>query len=292
MKVFKFIGTAIILVILCAAIVLTLTAGALRFMALNPAYIKAFMPQKTYCAEMRENLADDLDHVALLYGLDEGTFSAVVTDDAIRDYTNMLIDALYAPDAKAPLELPAFPADGFRSYLRANTAFPAEGVDDCAEDAAQAVTEDLSAINTPLLVEPFLRLRNHTFSRASLVLFIAGALLVIVMLIFLGMLYMGKSKRAGAVLRWGGCFMGVTVVFVPVMQFLLFGYVGRLNISVSAFRTILTGYLNTILQGWFFILLALEILTFLLLLIAAFRAGRRKKKQIVACGMGFFENNA
>ena len=279
MKFFRFIGTAIVLIVLCAAIALTLTAGALRFIALNPDYVKMLLPTKNYCEEMRQNLSDDLDHVALLYGLPEGAFSEVVTDESIISYTNTLIDALYAPDAKAPLDLPAYPADGFRSYLRANTSFSPEGIDDCAEDAAQAVTEDLSAINTSLLIEPFLKLRDHTFSRSSLVLFVAGILLTIVMLIFLKMLYMGKARRTGAVLRWGGCFMGTTLVFVPVMQFILFGYVERLNITASAFRTILTGYLNTILYGWFVVLAVLELLTFLLLLIAIVRAGRKKKKQ-------------
>ena len=279
MKFFRFIGTAIVLIVLCAAIALTLTAGALRFIALNPDYVKMLLPMKNYCEEMRQNLSDDLDHVALLYGLPEGAFSEVVTDESIKAYTNTLIDALYAPDAKAPLDLPAYPADGFRSYLRANTSFSPEGIDDCAEDAAQAVTEDLSAINTSLLIEPFLKLRDHTFSRSSLVLFVAGILLTIVMLIFLKMLYMGKAKRTGAVLRWGGCFMGTTLVFVPVMQFILFGYVERLNITASAFRTILTGYFNAILYGWFIALAALELLTFLLLLVAIVRANRKKKKQ-------------
>ena len=278
MKLFKFLGTAIVLAILCAAIVLTLTAGALRFLILNPAYFKTFLPTKSYCAEMREQLSDDLDHVALLYGLKEGTFSTVVTEESIKNYTNLLIDALYAPDAKAPLNLPAYPADGFKSCLRADTSFPPEGIDDCAEDCAQAVTEDLSAINTKIVIEPFLKLKNHTFSRASLVLFVAGILLTIVMLIFLTMLYYGKAKRTGAVLRNGGCFMGVTLVFVPVMQFLLFGYVERLNITASAFRTMLTGYLHTLLYGWFLVLLALELLTFLLLLIAIARAAHSRKK--------------
>lgn len=277
MKFFRFIGTAIVLIVLCAAIALTLVSGALRFIALNPDYVKAVLPTKNYCEEMRKNLSDDLDHVALLYGLPDGAFSEVVTDDSIISYTDTLIDALYAEDAKSPLDLPAYPADGFRAYLKANTAFSAEGVNDCAEDAAQAVTEDLGAINTPLLIEPVLTLRNHTFSRSSLVLFVAGILLTVVMLIFLKMLYMGKAKRTGAVLRWGGCFMGTTLVFVPVMQFILFGYVERLNITASAFRTILTGYLNAILYGWFIVLAALELLMFLLLLIAIVRASHGKK---------------
>ena len=278
MRFFKAIGTLILLALLCASIVLTLAAGALRFVALNPAYIKAFLPTNLYCEEMRARLSDDLDHVALLYGLEEGAFSDVVTDEAIRTYTNTLIDALYAEDAKSPLDLPAFPADGFRTCLRTNTSFSEQGIKDCAEDCAQAVTEDLSAINTPLIIGPFLTLRNHTFSRSSLVLFVAGLLLVILMLVFLRMLYYdAKSKRTGAVVRRGGCFMGVTIVFVPVMQFILFGYVGRLNISPSAFRTMLTGFLNVVLYGWFLALLALELITFLLLLVAIARAAHQKK---------------
>ncbi|MBR6039797.1 MAG: hypothetical protein IKP38_04890, partial [Clostridia bacterium] len=54
-------------------------------------------------------------------------------------------------------------------------------------------------------------------------------------------------------------------------------YVERLNITASAFRTILTGYLNAILYGWFIVLAALELLMFLLLLIAIVRASHGKK---------------
>ena len=278
MKVLKAIGTALILLVLCAAIVLTLVSGAAKFLATNPSYLKTFLPTKSYCAEMRERLSDDLDHIALLYGLEEGSLSEVVTDDAIRSYTNAMIDALFAENATAPLELPSFPKDGFADYIRARTAYSEQGVADFAEDCAQAVTEDLSAINTALVIEPFLRFRENTFTRSALILFFAGILLVILMCVFLKLMYMGRSKRTGAVVLWGGCFMGITLVFVPVMQFLLFDYVGRLNISVSAFRTILTGFLNTILYGWFFVLLALELLAVLLLIVAIARASRRKKR--------------
>lgn len=278
MKALKAIGTALILLVLCAAIVLTLVSGAAKFLATNPSYLKTFLPTKSYCAEMRERLSDDLDHIALLYGLEEGSLSEVVTDDAIRSYTNAMIDALFAENATAPLELPSFPKEGFADYIRARTAYSEQGVADFAEDCAQAVTEDLSAINTALVIEPFLRFRENTFTRSALILFFAGILLVILMCIFLKLMYMGRSKRTGAVVLWGGCFMGITLVFVPVMQFLLFDYVGRLNISVSAFRTILTGFLNTILYGWFFVLLALELLTVLLLIVAIARASRRKKR--------------
>jgi hypothetical protein len=277
MKFFKVIGTAILLALLIASIVLTLAAGALRFIVLNPAYIKAFMPTKTYCAEMRERLSEDLEHVALLYGVDGDALKDVVTDDAIRTYTDRVIDALFAENATVPLALPAYPADEFVRFARAHTAFGEEGVRDFSEDCAQAVTEGLSAINTDLIVKPFLELRNNTFSKSALILFVAGLLLSLILLIFLRMMYTGKSRRAGSVVIWGGIFMGITVVFVPVMQFLLFGYVERLNLTVSAFRTALTGYLNTVLYGCFLALLGLELLSFLLLLIAIARAAHGKK---------------
>lgn len=279
MKVLKGIGTALVLVVLIAAIAMTLTAGAVRFMATNPWYLKTFMPTGSYCSEMRERISDDLDHIALLYGLQDGALDEVVTNDAIRSYTGTMIDALLAENATAPLDLPAYPADAFADWMRAHTSYSEQGIHDFAEDCAQAVTEDLSAINTTLIIEPFLSFRENTFTKTSLILFVAGMLLVVLMIVFLKLMYMGKSKRAGSVLVWGGSFMGVTVVFVPVMQFLLFDYVGRLNISVSAFRTILTGYLHTVLYGWFIVLAVLELLTFLFLLIAITRASSRRKKQ-------------
>jgi hypothetical protein len=277
MKFFKAIGTVILLALLFASIALTLASAAVRFAALNPKYLKAFMPTKTYCAEMRERVSEDLDHVALLYGVDGTELPEFVTDDAIRSYTNRMIDALFAENATAPLKLPAFPADGFAAYARTHTSFGEEGIRDFSEDCAKAVTEDLSAINTELIIRPFLDFRGNTFCRSSMTLFVSGALLTLILLLFLRMMYTGPSRRAGSVVIQGGMFMGMTLVFVPVMQFLLFGYVDRLNISVSAFRTILTGFLNTVLYGCFLVLFALEILTFLFLLIAIARAAHGKK---------------
>ena len=191
MKFFKVIGTAILLALLIASIVLTLAAGTLRFIVLNPAYIKAFMPTKTYCAEMRERLSEDLEHVALLYGVNGDALKEVVTDDAIHAYTDRVIDALFAENATFPLALPAYPADEFVRFARAHTAFGEEGVRDFSEDCAQAGTEDLSAINTDLIVKPFLELRNNTFSKSALILFVAGLLLTLILLIFLRMMYTG-----------------------------------------------------------------------------------------------------
>lgn len=279
MKFVKVIGTLFVLMVLCASIALTLVAGGVRFIAMNPTYLKTFMPTKSYCAEMRERLSDDLDHVALLYGLEEGALTEVVTDESIRDYTNAMIDALYAETTQNKLALPDYPTDGFAAYLRTHTASSEQGIRDFSEDCARAVTEDLGAINMELLIKPFVEFRDNAITRSSLILFIAGILLTILMFVFLKLIYMGKSKRTGSVVLWGGCFMGVTLVFVPVMQFLLFGYVERVNITVSAFRTILTGFLNTVLYGWFIALLALELLSFLLLLVAIARAAHKKRSE-------------
>ena len=129
-----------------------------------------------------------------------------------------------------------------------------------------------------MLIPGILMLLSSLLWEKNVGLILSGATFVI-LLIFLRMMYTGPSRRAGSVVIQGGMFMGVTLVFVPVMQFLLFGYVDRLNISVSAFRTILTGYLNTVLYGCFLVLLAMEILTFLFLLIAIARAAHGKKKK-------------
>ena len=277
MKLFKALGTLIVLLILCAAIALTLTTAAVRYMAMNPTYLKTFMTTKSYCAEMRERIADDLDHIALLYGLEEGALKEIVTDEEIKEYTDAMIDALFAEDAETPLKLPSYGGEKFMEYMRQHSAYSEQGIRDFGEDCANAANEDLSAINTPLIIEQFLKLRGNTIVRSSLILVVAGLLLTVLMLIFLKLMYLGKSQKAGGVVIWGGLFMGVSVVFIPVAQFLLFGYIERLNISVSAFRTILTGYLHTVFYGWFIALLALELIVFPVLLVSIAQASHRKK---------------
>ena len=277
MKLFKGIGTVIVLAVLIASLALALTAGPVRFLALNPSYLKTFMPTRSYCDELRARISDDLDHVALLYGLEAGALSDVVTDESIRAYTSAMIDALFAEETKTEMHLPDYPAEGFAEYLRTHTAYSEKAIKDFSEDCAAAVTEDLSAINATLLVGKFTTLRDGLLAKASPLLFGAGIVLALLMCVIIKLMYTGKSRRAGSVVLWGGCFMGVTVVFVPVMQFLLFDYVGRLNVSISAFRTILTGMLYTILYGWFLILLALFALCTLMLIIAIVRASRKKR---------------
>ncbi len=278
MRLLRGIGTLIALTVLCAALMLTLAAGPLRFIALNPAYLKTFVPSRDYCEEMRQRISDDLDHVAILYGLENGELTDLVTDDSIRAYTGTLIDALFAPENTDSLHLPSYPAERFAEYLREHSAYSDKAIEDFSEDCAAAVTEDLSAIDASLLISKFTTFRDSMFVNMLPILFGAGVALTILMCAIIRLLYVGTSKRAGSVLMWGGCFMGVTLVLVPVTQFLLFDYVGRLNITVSAFRTILSGLLYTVLYGWLIVLLALFLFVALFLTIAILRAARTKKK--------------
>lgn len=278
MRLLRGIGTLIALTVLCAALMLTLVAGPLRFIALNPAYLKTFVPSRDYCEEMRQRISDDLDHVAILYGLENGELTDLVTDDSIRAYTGTLIDALFAPENTDSLHLPSYPAERFAEYLREHSAYSDKAIEDFSEDCAAAVTEDLSAIDASLLISKFTTFRDSMFVNMLPILFGAGVALTILMCSIIRLLYVGTSKRAGSVLMWGGCFMGVSLVLVPVTQFLLFDYVGRLNITVSAFRTILSGLLYTVLYGWLIVLLALFLFVALFLTIAILRAARTKKK--------------
>ena len=277
MRLLRTLGTVLVLIILCASLVLTLVAGPLRFMALNPAFLKTFVPTKSYCEEMRARVSEDLDHVAILYGLESGALNDVVSDESIKTYTSALIDAMFAQETTDSLNLPAYPTDGFAAYLKAHSSYSDKAIEDFSQDCAAAVTEDLSAIDASLLVSNFTRFRDSMFVNLLPILFGAGLALTVLMCAIMKLLYAGTSKRAGSVLMWGGCFMGITLVLVPVSQFLLFDYVGRLNITPSAFRTILTGLLYTSLYGWLIVLLALFVLVTLFLALAIVRAARKKK---------------
>lgn len=275
MKVLRGIGTVVLLFVLCAAVALTLVTGLVRFMAMNPAFVKTFMTTDGYCAEMRSRLSNDLDHVGLLYGFEEGELQKLVRDSSIRAYTNSMIDALYKAEDTDTLTLPPYPTEDFEAFARANTDFDAQGVKEFAEDCAKAVEEDLAAINVDMIVERFTALKNNSLVKWSLILFGAGLMLTAVMIVFLKLLYAGDGKRLGSVMVWGGLYMGVTLTFVPVLLFLVNDYVGKLKVD-GAFRTVMSGYLNTILYGWFFVLLTLEILTVLFSVIAIIRACKRR----------------
>ena len=283
MKFFKGLISAILLVLLLASTAVTLLAGAVRFLALNPAFLKTFLTTKPYCNAFRESMVDELDTTAAQYGLDDAAFDACIQDDDVKSYTSALIDALYAADGTTDVALPAFPMAHFEEYLRSNPAFETEqAVSDCLADCSAVIADNTELT---LVANVLASLQVSLPARYSILLFVGGLALTLLMVIFLSLVHV-RSKRAGGVLVFGGLFLGTTVAFVPVWQFVLFGYVDRVAYGVSIFRTFLTSWLNTILYGAMFLLLGLLVLFGILLLVAIIRAAKGKKKPRRA------ENNA
>lgn len=278
MKPLKVFGTLLLCLLLLCSTVLTLASGLLSFVVLRPAFYKAFVPSKAYCDELRARIGENLDHVAILYGLDEGALTDVVTDADIRAYTAALTDALFDSGTTDTLALPPYPAEGFADYLRAHTSYSEQAVSDFSEDCAASVTGDLSAVDVGLLVSGVSRIRSSRLASLAPVLFLAAFVFGCALIALLLAVHT-HSPRAGRVAVLGALFMGLTVVFVPLSQFWLFDYIGRLNISISAFRTILSGFLNTALYGCLAVSGALLLVVSLLLLLACRSAARPHRQK-------------
>ncbi len=276
MKLSKAIGTVLLCCLLLLGTALALVTGLLRFFVLNPHFYQAFVPSASYCSELRARIGENLDHVAILYGLEEGVLTEVVTDADIRSYTGALIDSLFDDATTDTLTLPSFPKEAFSDYLRAHTAYSEQAISDFSEDCAASVNDDLAAINLSLLVSGFSRLRSSRLALLSPVLLLASLALVGVLIAMTATVH-SESPRTGAVAIFGGLFLGISTVFVPVMVFWLFDYIGRLNLAVSAFRTILVGILSTALYGCLAVLGMLLGISFILLLIACAFAAKGKK---------------
>lgn len=278
MKLGRAIGTVVLCLLLCFSSALLLGTGLLRLVVLNPAYYKAFTVTPAYCAELRQRIGENLDHVAILYGLDEGALTDVVTDADIAAYTAALIDALFDEQTTDTLTLPPYPTEGFASYLRAHTAYSEQAIRDFSEDCAASAGGDLAAINVGLFVSAVTKIRTSRLAVLSPVLAFAALLLTGVLIALVKTVH-ADAPRIGRVAIWGGLFMGVTVLFVPLGEFWLFDYIDRLNLSLSAFRTILSGLLKTGLYGCLAALGALLLFTFLLLVIACAIAARPAKRK-------------
>lgn len=276
MKFWKGLGSLVLIVLLLATISIGLFSGLFRFIVANPAYLKTFLPTKSYCDELRAHISEDLEHVALLYGLEDDALYEVVTDADLCAFTVTMIDALYAAETNEAVTLPVYSPEPFRAYLSDKTAWSEQAVTDCSEDCAAAVTEALHAVNFDLVVGIFAAMNSSPLYRLSPLLCICCLLLTVLLLVFLSTMH-GKSPNTRRILCWGSLFMGTNIVFVPVMQFLLFDYIGRLNITVSAFRTTLAGMLNTILYGCLIVLLAFLVLSLIGLLVSIGLSCRRKK---------------
>ncbi|MBR0425077.1 MAG: hypothetical protein IJK01_03025 [Clostridia bacterium] len=278
MKLGKAIGTVVLSLLLLFSSSIFLASGLLTFVVLNPNYYKAFVATKTYCSELRDRIGENLDHVAILYGVEEGVLKDVVTDDQICAYTAAMVDALFAESTTDALEIPAYPKEGFAEYLRAHSTYSEKAIEDFSEDCASSVTEDFAALDVGLIVSGFSRIRNSRLASLAPILCLATFVLTAI-LILMSATAFSEERSIGGVVIWGGLFLGVSTVLVPLAEFWLFDYVGRLNLSIGAFRTILTGLLNTALYGCLSVLGALLIGTFVFLAVFAAIAARGKQKK-------------
>lgn len=276
MKFWKGLASLVLIVLLLCTVSIGLFSGLFRFVAANPAYLKTFLPTQSYCDELRARIGENLEHIALLYGLEDNALYEVVTDTDIRVFTEAMIDAFYSAESADSVVLPVYDPSPFREYLAARTALSEQAISDFSEDCAAAVTEDLHAVNLDLVLNLFVSMTHSPVYRFSPILCCSCVLLTVLLLVFLNTMH-SRAKNTRRILSWGSLFMGTSIVFVPVMQFLLFDYIGRLNISVSAFRTILSGMLNTVLYGCLVILLVLTVLFLVGLLVSIGLACRRKK---------------
>lgn len=215
MSLTKAIGTVVLCLLLLFSTALSAVSGLLTFVVLNPTYYKAMLPTKAYCDELRERIGENLDHVAILYGLSEGSLNEIVTDADIRAYTGALIDELFNEQTTETLTLPAFPTEGFAAYLRAHTAYSEQAIADISEDCAASVSEDLAAVNVGLIVQGFARMRDSRLSQFAPILFLASALLTVI-LIAMAIAAYAEERRARGVVIWGGLFLGTATLFVPL----------------------------------------------------------------------------
>lgn len=281
MKISKAIGTVLLCFLLLIGAALALCAGLFRFLVLNPDYYKAFVPSSDYCEEMRTNISANLDHIAIQYGLEEGSLKDVVTDTELTAYTRALIDGLFDSGTTDSLALPVYPKESFSEYLKAHTAYSEQAATDFAEDCAASVTEDLSSVNLDLLVSGFSRLRGSRLALLSPIVCIASSVLVIVLCAMAATLH-SDTHSTGAICIFGGLFMGISTVLVPLVVFWLFDYIGRLNLAVSVFRTVLIRIFSCALYGCLSVLFLLLGVSFMMLLLSCISAARgkaRKKKQ-------------
>ncbi|MDO4543436.1 MAG: hypothetical protein Q4C01_02685 [Clostridia bacterium] len=249
MKAVRTILTAILVPLLVVSTALTLFSGVMRFAVLNPEYYKKHLADEDYCAEMQEHLNDDLGYIAILYGLDEQEVSELVTDEDIRAYTAEYIDAVFARSDPSETFTPAeYPYNAFLNYVLSNTNVSFEAAEDFAYDCAEAVQNDLWAVNQEMI------LNSVTFLQSSSIVTELTALFTLLLLLTLGLsvivfcVYIGRI-RSGLVALFGSYFCGGSIIFAPLLVFILKGYTERLNIAVSPYRTQLVGILQTILKG-------------------------------------------
>lgn len=272
MKLSKAVGTLILTCLIALGVFLALISSLFRFLVLNPVFLKASVPSRSYCAEMREQIGKDLDHIAILYGLNEGSLSAVVTDEEIQSFTKLSVDRLFGHSEGTDLSYPGKP---FSDYLREHTAYSEQAAADFSEDCSESVTQDLLSLNTDIITSAADAVRSSRFAKLSPVLSAASILLVFVLSLMMRTVHT-ERRSVSSLCTAGGFFCGASAVFVPLTVFWLFDYIGRMNIAVSPVRTALTGLLSTILYGCLAVSGVIVLVSFLILLISSVFAAKKK----------------
>lgn len=276
MKFSKALGTLILTCLITLATFLSLVCALLSFMVLNPLFLKTFVPSGTYCMEMRGQIGKNLDHIALLYGLEDGVLSDIVSDVEIRSFTKFSIDKLFTGETGTTEDL-SFPKEPFSDYLRDHTAYSEQAAADFSEDCSQSVTQDLLSLNTDIISSAAGTVLSSRLARLSPVLCAASVMLMFVLTLMMRTVHSDRRSVSSLCVS-GGFFLGASAVFVPLVVFWLFDYIGRVNIALSPIRTALTGLLNTMLYGCLAVSGTLVLVSFLILLVSSVFAAKGSGK--------------
>ncbi len=272
MKLSKAVGTLILTCLITLGVFLALISSLFSFMVLNPVFLKTFVPSGQYCSEMREQIGKNLDHIAILYGLNEGSLTDVIKNEEIRNYTDLSIDRLFGSTDTDALSYPKGP---FSDYLRKHTAYSEQAAADFSEDCAESVTRDLMSLNTDIIVSAVSAVLSSRLAKLSPILSMASVLLVFVLSIMMRTIH-SERRSVSSLCTSGGFFCGASAVFVPLTVFWLFDYIGRMNIAVSPIRTALTGLLSTMLYGCLSVSGLIVLFSFLVMLVSSVFAARKK----------------
>lgn len=249
MKTFRTFMTIIFVPLLIISSAMTLLSGLLRFAVLNPNYYKRNLADKAYCEEMLEYINEDLNHIEILYGLEDGALEGLIGEEDIKSYTALYIDAVFALDQTGGvLQIPQYPNNAYVNYMLSNSPNSYEAAVDFGEDCSEVIESHLSAVTQPMLLDNVTYLLQNKLVVEFTALFAMLLGLTVGLSVLLVCCYIGKIK-SGLIALSGSLFCGTSLVFAPLWMFNLKGYTERLNIAPSPYRTQLVGILDSFLGG-------------------------------------------
>lgn len=278
MKKFRTFLTVIIVPILIAGVALSLLSGILRFVVLNPNYYKKNLANKSYCEQMQGYINEDLDHIAILYNLEDGAMENFVSTESIKEYTSRYIDTVFdINNTDGSLVVPKYRNNEFVNYILSNTSYNYDAATDFGDDCAEAVESNLASINQDILLDNVALLLESDLVIQFTALFVMLAGLTLGLMALLIFMYIG-SLRQGVIAVFGSVFCGATLIFVPLWVFELKGYTERLNLAPSAGYVQLTGIINTFIGGGVKIA-GICLLVSLVILVPLFIFAKKSKKR-------------